>query len=105
MSPPFKEAVFDIIYGQGISKEGELIELGVVMDIVEKSGAWFSYEGERLGNGKEKTRQFLKEHPEVALEIEGKLRSAYGLLAEKVTESISEMQSEDEQIDGPLSEE
>jgi len=105
MSPPFKEAVFDIIYGQGISREGELIELGVVMDIIEKSGAWFSYEGERLGNGKEKTRQFLKENPEVALAIEAKLRGAYGLLAEKVTESISEMHSEEEQIDGPMADE
>jgi recombination protein RecA len=104
MAPPFKEAVFDIIYGRGISREGELIELGVVMDIVDKSGAWYSYEGERLGNGKENARKFLQEHNEVAQEIEAKLRSAHGLLAEKVTESVSELQSE-ELADEPIPDE
>ncbi|MDR1084825.1 MAG: recombinase RecA [Deltaproteobacteria bacterium] len=90
IAPPFKEATFDILYGLGISRESELIDLGVVMDIVEKSGAWYSYNGERIGNGKEKARLFLKENPEVAKSIEESLKGAYGLLAEKVTEAMAE---------------
>jgi recombination protein RecA len=90
IAPPFKEATFDILYGVGISKESELIDLGTVMDIVEKSGAWYSFEGERLGNGKENSRLFLRENPEVARQIEERLRGAYGLLAEKVTEAMAE---------------
>ncbi|MDR1870571.1 MAG: recombinase RecA [Deltaproteobacteria bacterium] len=90
IAPPFKEATFEILYGLGISRESELIDLGVVMDIVDKSGAWFSYAGERLGNGKENARRFLLDNPEVAKSIEDKLREAYGLLAEKVTEAMSE---------------
>lgn len=88
LAPPFKEAEFDIIFGRGISKEGELLELGGAMNIVDKSGAWFSYNGERLGQGKENARRFLMEHPEVAAEIEAKLRGAYGLISEKMTEII-----------------
>ncbi|MDR0355960.1 MAG: recombinase RecA [Deltaproteobacteria bacterium] len=94
IAPPFKEANFEIMYGRGISKEGELIELGVLMDIVEKSGAWFSYDGERLGNGKENSRRFLQENVEVAKSIEDKLRGAYGLLAEKVSEAILDTKEE-----------
>ncbi|MDR2302515.1 MAG: recombinase RecA [Deltaproteobacteria bacterium] len=89
ISPPFKEATFEILYGRGISRESELIDLGVVMDIVEKNGAWFSFNGERLGNGKENSRKFLLENPEVANTIESKLKGAYGILAERVSESIS----------------
>ncbi|MDR1109718.1 MAG: recombinase RecA [Deltaproteobacteria bacterium] len=89
IAPPFKEATFEILYGRGISREGELIDLGVVMDVVEKSGAWFSYEGERLGNGKENSRRFLMDNPEVADSIEAKLKGAYGLLADRVSEAIS----------------
>jgi recombination protein RecA len=100
IAPPFKEATFEILYGRGISREGELIDLGVVMEIVEKSGAWFSYEGERLGNGKENSRRFLIENPEVAKSIEEKLKGAYGLLAERVSESISELK--EEPLDEPL---
>jgi recombination protein RecA len=90
IAPPFKEALFEIMYGRGISREGELIELGVVMDIIEKSGAWFSFEGERLGNGKENSRRFLQDNPQVAADIERRLKGAYGLLSERLTEAISE---------------
>ncbi|ROR29845.1 recombinase RecA [Inmirania thermothiophila] len=74
LAPPFREAVFEILYGEGISREGELIELGVQHGIVDKSGAWYSYGGERLGQGKDNVRQFLREHPEVAQAIEAALR-------------------------------
>ena len=74
MAPPFKQAEFEILYGEGISREGELIELGVTGNLVEKSGAWYSYNGERMGQGKENVRQFLKDNPDIAVEIERKLR-------------------------------
>jgi recombination protein RecA len=77
MAPPFKEAVFEILYGEGISRVGEVIELGVKEGLVDKSGAWYSYKGERIGQGKENARQFLKEHPEIAAEIEQALRDRY----------------------------
>jgi recombination protein RecA len=99
IAPPFKEATFEILYGRGISREGELIDLGAVMDIVDKSGAWFSYNGERLGNGKENSRRFLQDNPDVARSIEEKLKGAYGLLAERVSESISVLK--DDSIEEP----
>jgi recombination protein RecA len=74
VAPPFREAEFDILYGKGISFEGDVLDLGVEMGIVEKSGAWFSYHGERIGQGREKTRDFLSEHPDLLLEIEKKVR-------------------------------
>ncbi len=74
VAPPFRQAVFDIMYNEGISRESELIELGVEHDIVEKTGAWYSYNGDRLGQGKENVRQFLKDSPEVAAEIEKLIR-------------------------------
>ncbi len=76
VAPPFKQAEFDILYNEGISHEGEIIELGVNANIVEKSGAWFSYNKERIGQGKDNARQFLKEHPQIAQEIEAKIRAA-----------------------------
>ena len=79
VAPPFKQAEFDIIYGEGISKVGELIDLGVKLEIVEKSGSWYSYNSQRVGQGKENTRKFLLEHPEMADEIEHKIRAHYGL--------------------------
>ena len=81
VAPPFREAHFDILYGQGISREGEIIELGVEHKIVEKSGAWYSYNGERIGQGKDNTRNWLKEHPAVATEIESKVRELLGVRA------------------------
>jgi recombination protein RecA len=74
VAPPFKEANFDILYGEGISREGEIIDLGVEEDIIEKSGVWYSYKGERIGQGKDNTRNYLKEHPEKTAEIERAIR-------------------------------
>ncbi len=75
VAPPFKEVVFDILYGEGISREGEIINLGSQHDIIEKSGAWYSYNGERIGQGKDNVRLFLKENPKISQEIEAKLRA------------------------------
>ena len=85
VAPPFKMAEFDIIYGEGISKVGDLLDLAAAQDIIEKSGAWFSYNGERLGQGRENSKQFLKDHPEITDEIDNKLRELYGLGAGKST--------------------
>jgi len=76
VAPPFREALFDILYGEGISREGEIVELGVNHKIVEKSGAWYAYKGEKIGQGKDNAREFLREHPEIAQEIEDKIRAA-----------------------------
>ena len=75
LAPPFKQVIFEIMYGEGISREGELIDLGVEHKFVEKSGAWFAYKGEKIGQGKDNSKQYLKEHPEVAAEIEALLRA------------------------------
>lgn len=79
MAPPFKQAEFDILYGQGISREGGIIDMGVETGLVRKSGAWFTYDGDQLGQGKEKARQFLKDNPEMAAEIEGKILAKMGV--------------------------
>ncbi len=79
VAPPFKQVEFDIMYGEGISKTGELIDLGVKAGIVEKSGSWYSYGDERIGQGRENAKTFLKENPRIALEIEDKIRAAHGL--------------------------
>jgi len=75
VAPPFKQAEFDILYGEGISREGEIIEIGVNLKLVEKSGAWYSYKGEKIGQGKDNAREYLKERPEIAREIEDKIRA------------------------------
>ncbi len=75
VAPPFKQVVFDILYGQGISREGEIIDMGVAEGIVDKSGAWYSYNGNRIGQGKDNVRNYLKEHPELAAEIEQQIRA------------------------------
>src|SRR5271167_4034297 len=80
VAPPFREAEFDIIYGEGISREGDLIDLGAAQNIVEKSGAWYSYKGERIGQGRENARQFLKDNPEVRSRIDTDLRTALGMV-------------------------
>ena len=80
VAPPFKTADFDILYNEGISREGEIIEMGVNHRIVEKSGAWYAYKGEKIGQGKDNTREFLREHPEMADEIEAKIREAVGIV-------------------------
>ena len=89
VAPPFKQVEFDIMFGEGISKMGELIDLGVKANVVEKSGAWFSYDSQRLGQGRENAKTFLKDNPEIAAEIEGKIRQNAGLL-------IAELQGNDD---------
>ncbi|MHA7841219.1 MAG: recombinase RecA [Gammaproteobacteria bacterium] len=88
VAPPFKRASFDILYGEGISREGELIDLGVTHKIVDKAGAWYSYKGDRIGQGKDNVRAFLKENPEIALDIETQLRNV--LIPNKNTADESE---------------
>jgi len=82
IAPPFKEAEFDILYGEGISKEGDILDLGVAHDIVEKSGTWYSYGGNRIGQGRDNARLYLKDHPEALTEIETKVKQTYGLIKE-----------------------
>jgi recombination protein RecA len=82
MAPPFRVVEFDIMYGEGISKVGELVDLGASANVVEKSGAWFSYDGQRIGQGRENAKQFLRDNPEIANAIEAKIRSNAGLVAE-----------------------
>ncbi|WP_349774413.1 recombinase RecA [Mesobacillus maritimus] len=83
VAPPFRVAEVDIMYGEGISKEGEIIDIGSELDIVQKSGSWYSYEGERVGQGRENAKQFLKENPSIRLAIQQKIREHYGLDGEK----------------------
>jgi recombination protein RecA len=90
VAPPFRQVEFDIMYGEGISKNGELLDLGVTAGVIEKSGAWFSYSGERIGQGRENAKNFLKQHPEMAQEIERKIRENAGLIAAKITDASSE---------------
>ncbi len=87
VAPPFKEAEFDIMYGTGISWEGDLVDLGAASNIIEKSGAWFSYGGERIGQGRENAKQYLAEHPEIARAIEAKVLEHYGLTARPVKQA------------------
>ena len=87
VAPPFKTVDFDIIYGEGISKIGEIIDLGVKAEIIEKSGSWFAYNGERVGQGRENVKQYLRDNPKIAEEIEQKIRSNHAKLAEKLIES------------------
>jgi recombination protein RecA len=91
MAPPFRQAVFEILYGEGISREGELIELGVEHNLIKKSGAWYSYGDDRIGQGKDNVRQYMKEHPEMANEIESQLREK---LLPKVNAEVEEEVSE-----------
>lgn len=102
VAPPFKQADVDIMYGEGISKEGSLVDIGTEMDIVNKSGAWYSYEGERLGQGRENAKQFLKEHPEIALLIENKIREASNLTTIVAAPSEAEAAAEKEEEESLL---
>jgi recombination protein RecA len=90
VAPPFKQVEFDIMYGEGISKTGELVDLGVKAGIIEKSGAWFSFGGERIGQGRENTKAFLHEHPKVATEIEKAIRQNAGLIVDKMLHAAPE---------------
>jgi recombination protein RecA len=79
MAPPFREVEFDIMYGEGISHEGDLVDLGAESGVVEKSGAWFGFEGDRIGQGRENAKQYLRDHPEVARKIEIKVLAHHGI--------------------------
>ena len=94
VAPPFKQIEFDIMYGEGVSKTGELIDLGVKAGIVEKSGSWFSFDSERIGQGRENAKQYLKEHPQVAEKIERAIRQNAGLIAGQILEGASEASGE-----------
>ncbi len=85
LAPPFKQVEFDIMYGEGVSKTGELIDFGVKASVVEKSGAWFSFDSQRIGQGRENAKTFLKEHPDVAAQIEAAVRQNSGLIADQIT--------------------
>ena len=102
VAPPFREAEFDIIYGKGISKEGNILDAAVNLDIVEKSGSWFSYNGERIGQGRENVKEYLAKNPKIAEEIEGKIRANYENAFEK---SLGEEELDPEQETEPLNEE
>jgi recombination protein RecA len=101
VAPPFKQVEFDIMYGEGISKLGELIDLGARANIVEKSGAWFSYNGERIGQGRENTKAFLKEHPKIADQIEKAIRQNAGLIVDKMLEAPPEGDEAKDAEEGP----
>ena len=94
VAPPFKEALFDILYGEGISREGEIIDLGVLHKLLEKSGSWYSYNGEKIGQGKDNVREYLRARPEVAREIENKIRSSVGVALIEVAEKPNAKKAE-----------
>jgi len=96
VAPPFRQVEFDILYGEGISKTGELIDLGVKAEVIEKSGSWYSYKGERMGQGREKTRNFLKENPAIADEVEDAIRRNAGLLADELLNAGMESEQDDD---------
>src|SRR6185295_2750877 len=96
VAPPFKVVEFDIMYGEGISKSGELIDLGEKAGVVEKSGSWFSYDGQRIGQGRENAKTYLREHPEVAQAIEQKVRENAGILVAALDGSKEEDGEEEE---------
>ena len=89
VASPFREAEFDILYGEGVSREGDIIDLGVTRNLVEKSGSWFSYKGERIGQGRDNARNFLKEHPEIAQRLDGELRETLGLTMKARTAALA----------------
>lgn len=97
VAPPFREAEFDIIYGKGISKSGNILDVAVNLDIVNKSGAWFSYNGDRIGQGRENTKKYLEENPKIMQEIEQKIRANYNEAFEKSLEGASDIIDEDDE--------
>jgi recombination protein RecA len=97
VAPPFRNAEFDILYGEGISREGEVLEIGVNLGVLEKSGAWYIYNGDRLGQGKDNAREFLKENAALAKEIETKIREKAGV--QKVAAAAAEEPVEDKKVE------
>jgi recombination protein RecA len=96
LAPPFKQVEFDIMYGEGVSKLGELIDLGVKANVVEKSGSWFSYDSQRIGQGRENAKQFLKDNPDVANAIEAAVRQNSGILADVALQAEKEADDDDD---------
>ena len=97
IAPPFREAEFDIVYGQGISKEGNILDMAVNLDIVEKAGSWFSYNGERIGQGRENVKKYLKENPEMLEDIEEKVRENFAKAFEQsLGEDLPSKEDEEE---------
>ncbi|MGB7918432.1 MAG: DNA recombination/repair protein RecA, partial [Desulfobacterales bacterium] len=96
MAPPFKEAEFDITYGEGISKTGDLLDLGVQVNVIEKSGSWYSFEGERIGQGRENVKRFLTENPDIYAAALQKVREAVGLAEKAVAEKPKDGKSKTE---------
>jgi recombination protein RecA len=96
LAPPFKQVEFDIMYGEGVSKTGEILDLGVKAGVVEKSGAWFSYDSQRIGQGRENAKVFLKNNPDIAGRIETAIRQNAGLIAEKILAGDEEPDEDDE---------
>ncbi len=107
VAPPFKQVEFDIMYGEGISKAGELVDLGVKAGIIEKSGAWISYDGNRIGQGRENAKQYLKDNPKIAAELERAIRASAGLIVEKMLTNpdAGEDDGEEPDADGVLPDE
>ncbi len=101
VAPPFREVEFDIMYGEGISKTGEIVDLGVKAGVVERAGSWFSYRGQRIGQGRENAKAFLKEHPEIAATIEAAIRENAGLIGEKLLAVAPEPGEAEEAEAGP----
>ena len=97
VAPPFKEAEFDIMFGQGISREGDLIDLAVKVDAVQKSGAWYAYKGEKIGQGRENAKTFLREHPEIMAEVEVQVREYYNLPTDAVVEAAAQTDAQSEE--------
>jgi recombination protein RecA len=100
LAPPFKQVEFDIMYGEGVSKTGEIIDLGVKAGVVEKSGSWFSYDSQRIGQGRENAKTFLKANPDIASKIEVAIRQNAGLIAEKILAGPEEESEDDEAAEG-----
>ena len=98
VAPPFKQVEFDIMYGEGISKMGELLDLGVLANVVEKSGSWYSYNSERIGQGRDNAKTFLKDNPDIAAEIEHQVRKNAGLIADDLL--VGPGEQEDEAAEG-----
>ncbi|BAE83732.1 recombinase RecA [Desulfitobacterium hafniense] len=94
VAPPFKQAEFDIMYGEGISREGSMVDVGAELDIINKSGAWYSYKGERLGQGRENVKEFLKKNPEIAAEIEQGIRASIANVSAPVADDVQEEQED-----------
>ena len=95
IAPPFKEAEFDIMFGEGISREGDVLDLAANIGVINKSGAWYAYNGDKIGQGRENAKQFLREHPEVMAEAERKVREHYGLQGASADQTVQTVPEED----------